>query len=216
MQHLLEFETERQRHNLPMMAAVDLMKRLYSTNAAPMVLLRTFGLQATNALPPLKVWLHVLFFPQFLQNVKFYFYFTLWNYWTICSLPLSYSISSCSFFSSTHVLVHLSSLSPLCSASSFRLLSPLQLLLPLSLFLWLLPLSNPIPPSCPLITCLSTLNRACNLHGQELLLWLCLALNLLLPKVCGWSCRAVHGGVGLCFHTPFITGHSYEMASFLY
>uniref|UniRef100_A0A8C1HNG3 Ubiquinone biosynthesis monooxygenase COQ6, mitochondrial n=1 Tax=Cyprinus carpio carpio TaxID=630221 RepID=A0A8C1HNG3_CYPCA len=54
MQHLLEFETERQRHNLPMMAAVDLMKRLYSTNAAPLVLLRTFGLQATNALPPFK------------------------------------------------------------------------------------------------------------------------------------------------------------------
>uniref|UniRef100_A0AAY4B3L3 Ubiquinone biosynthesis monooxygenase COQ6, mitochondrial n=1 Tax=Denticeps clupeoides TaxID=299321 RepID=A0AAY4B3L3_9TELE len=56
MQHLLEYETERQRHNLPMMAAIDLMKRLYSTNSAPMVLLRTFGLQATNALPPLKVW----------------------------------------------------------------------------------------------------------------------------------------------------------------
>ncbi|ROL51935.1 Ubiquinone biosynthesis monooxygenase COQ6, mitochondrial [Anabarilius grahami] len=55
MQHLLEFETERQRHNLPMMAAIDLMKRMYSSNAAPMVLLRTFGLQATNALPPLKV-----------------------------------------------------------------------------------------------------------------------------------------------------------------
>lgn len=55
MQHLLEYETERQRHNLPMLAAIDLMKRLYSTNAAPLVLLRTFGLQATNALPPLKV-----------------------------------------------------------------------------------------------------------------------------------------------------------------
>uniref|UniRef100_UPI003AACC027 ubiquinone biosynthesis monooxygenase COQ6, mitochondrial isoform X3 n=1 Tax=Centroberyx gerrardi TaxID=166262 RepID=UPI003AACC027 len=54
MQHLLEYETERQRHNLPMMAAIDLMKRLYSTNAAPVVLLRTFGLQATNMLPPLK------------------------------------------------------------------------------------------------------------------------------------------------------------------
>lgn len=55
MQHLLEYETDRQRHNLPMMAAIDIMKRLYSTNAAPLVLLRTFGLQATNALPPLKV-----------------------------------------------------------------------------------------------------------------------------------------------------------------
>lgn len=55
MQHLLEYETERQRHNLPMMAAIDIMKRLYSTNAAPLVLLRTFGLQATNALPPVKV-----------------------------------------------------------------------------------------------------------------------------------------------------------------
>ncbi|XP_068195734.1 ubiquinone biosynthesis monooxygenase COQ6, mitochondrial [Antennarius striatus] len=54
IQHLLEYETERQRHNLPMMSAIDLMKRLYSTNAAPVVLLRTFGLQATNMLPLLK------------------------------------------------------------------------------------------------------------------------------------------------------------------
>lgn len=54
IQHLLEYETERQRHNLPMMGAIDFMKRLYSTNAAPVVLLRTFGLQATNMLPALK------------------------------------------------------------------------------------------------------------------------------------------------------------------
>lgn len=53
--HLLEYETERQRHNLPMMTVIDLMKRLYSTNVAPVVLLRTFGLQATNMLPALKV-----------------------------------------------------------------------------------------------------------------------------------------------------------------
>lgn len=38
-----------------MMTAIDLMKRLYSTNVAPVVLLRTFGLQATNMLPALKV-----------------------------------------------------------------------------------------------------------------------------------------------------------------
>ena len=55
IQHLLEYETDRQRHNLPMMAAIDLMKRLYSTNAPPAVFLRTFGLQATNMLPALKV-----------------------------------------------------------------------------------------------------------------------------------------------------------------
>uniref|UniRef100_A0A665WYS5 Ubiquinone biosynthesis monooxygenase COQ6, mitochondrial n=1 Tax=Echeneis naucrates TaxID=173247 RepID=A0A665WYS5_ECHNA len=54
MQHLLEYETERQRHNLPMMVAIDLMKRLYSTNSVPVVLLRTLGLQATNMLPALK------------------------------------------------------------------------------------------------------------------------------------------------------------------
>lgn len=147
MQHLLEFETERQRHNLPMMAAIDLMKRMYSSNAAPMVLLRTFGLQATNALPPLKVWSHLFFFPQILQNVIF----------ISCSeiivqfVPFLHRISllrilffSSALWRSSRVLV-LSSvpLSLLCCTSS--LFSPLQLLLPLSLFLWLLPLSNPPP-----------------------------------------------------------------------
>ncbi|XP_074766030.1 ubiquinone biosynthesis monooxygenase COQ6, mitochondrial isoform X3 [Athene noctua] len=54
LKHLLKFETERQRHNVSLIAAVDLLKRLYSTRLAPLVLLRTWGLQATNALPPVK------------------------------------------------------------------------------------------------------------------------------------------------------------------
>ncbi|KAM4690354.1 ubiquinone biosynthesis monooxygenase COQ6, mitochondrial [Rhinophrynus dorsalis] len=52
--HLLEYETERQRHNLPLMAAIDLLKRLYNTKQPPLVLLRTLGLQATNAISPVK------------------------------------------------------------------------------------------------------------------------------------------------------------------
>uniref|UniRef100_A0A8D0C1C6 Ubiquinone biosynthesis monooxygenase COQ6, mitochondrial n=1 Tax=Salvator merianae TaxID=96440 RepID=A0A8D0C1C6_SALMN len=54
LKHLLQYEGERQRHNLSLMAAVDLLKRLYSTSLAPFVLLRTCGLQATNAVPPVK------------------------------------------------------------------------------------------------------------------------------------------------------------------
>lgn len=55
LKHLLKFETERQRHNVSLIAATDVLKRLYSTRLAPLVLLRTWGLQATNALPPVKV-----------------------------------------------------------------------------------------------------------------------------------------------------------------
>uniref|UniRef100_A0A8C0VD51 Ubiquinone biosynthesis monooxygenase COQ6, mitochondrial n=1 Tax=Cyanistes caeruleus TaxID=156563 RepID=A0A8C0VD51_CYACU len=54
LKHLLKFETERQRHNVSLIAATDVLKRLYSTTLVPLVLLRTWGLQATNALPPVK------------------------------------------------------------------------------------------------------------------------------------------------------------------
>ncbi|XP_053457734.1 ubiquinone biosynthesis monooxygenase COQ6, mitochondrial isoform X3 [Nycticebus coucang] len=54
MSHLTGYETDRQRHNTALLAATDLLKRLYSTSATPVVLLRTWGLQATNALSPLK------------------------------------------------------------------------------------------------------------------------------------------------------------------
>ncbi|XP_069344870.1 ubiquinone biosynthesis monooxygenase COQ6, mitochondrial isoform X3 [Eulemur rufifrons] len=54
MSHLTGYETDRQRHNTALLAATDLLKRLYSTTATPLVLLRTWGLQATNAVSPLK------------------------------------------------------------------------------------------------------------------------------------------------------------------
>ncbi|XP_044780679.2 ubiquinone biosynthesis monooxygenase COQ6, mitochondrial isoform X2 [Bubalus bubalis] len=54
MSHLTSYETDRQRHNTALLAATDLLKRLYSTRATPVVLLRTWGLQATNAVSPLK------------------------------------------------------------------------------------------------------------------------------------------------------------------
>ncbi|XP_055291754.1 ubiquinone biosynthesis monooxygenase COQ6, mitochondrial isoform X2 [Moschus berezovskii] len=54
MSHLTSYETDRQRHNTALLAATDLLKRLYSTRATPLVLLRTWGLQATNAVSPLK------------------------------------------------------------------------------------------------------------------------------------------------------------------
>nr|XP_060614685.1 ubiquinone biosynthesis monooxygenase COQ6, mitochondrial [Anolis sagrei ordinatus] len=54
LKHLLEYEAERQRYNIFLLAATDLLKRLYSTSITPFVLLRTWGLQATNAIPPVK------------------------------------------------------------------------------------------------------------------------------------------------------------------
>ena len=61
MSHLTGYETDRQRHNTALLAATDLLKRLYSTSATPLVLLRTWGLQATNAVSPLKVSGHFSF-----------------------------------------------------------------------------------------------------------------------------------------------------------
>ncbi|XP_029410303.1 ubiquinone biosynthesis monooxygenase COQ6, mitochondrial isoform X4 [Nannospalax galili] len=54
MSHLTGYETDRQRHNTALLVATDILKRLYSTSAMPPVLLRTWGLQATNAVSPLK------------------------------------------------------------------------------------------------------------------------------------------------------------------
>lgn len=51
---LTEYETRRQRHVVPVMMVIDALKRLYSTTNPAAVFARSLGLQATNALKPLK------------------------------------------------------------------------------------------------------------------------------------------------------------------
>ncbi|KAL1501144.1 hypothetical protein ABEB36_006528 [Hypothenemus hampei] len=57
LSYLKEYESERQKHNLPMMIAVEGLHRLTTTTLAPIVLLRGLGLQFSNALVPLKKYL---------------------------------------------------------------------------------------------------------------------------------------------------------------
>lgn len=52
--HLLRYERERLRQNLPIMVGVHGLQRIYGTDFAPIVALRSVGLKITNAIPPLK------------------------------------------------------------------------------------------------------------------------------------------------------------------
>ncbi|XP_060572224.1 ubiquinone biosynthesis monooxygenase COQ6, mitochondrial-like [Ruditapes philippinarum] len=54
LSYLKEYETDRQRKVLPVIGTIDGLHRLYNTDFTPIVLLRTLGLQAVNALTPLK------------------------------------------------------------------------------------------------------------------------------------------------------------------
>ncbi|XP_029642862.1 ubiquinone biosynthesis monooxygenase COQ6, mitochondrial isoform X1 [Octopus sinensis] len=49
LNHLLSYESQRQRDVLPIVAAIDGLQKLYGTHFSPLVVLRTLGLQATNS-----------------------------------------------------------------------------------------------------------------------------------------------------------------------
>lgn len=65
--HLLNFETERQRVVVPMMAACDGIYRLYSNRNPALVLFRSLGCQAVQSLSPIKVRVHHAIFSSFRQ-----------------------------------------------------------------------------------------------------------------------------------------------------
>jgi len=52
--YLRQYETDRQQHNFTTMLGVDSLQKLYSTSFPPIVLARSLGLQATNAIQPIK------------------------------------------------------------------------------------------------------------------------------------------------------------------
>ncbi|EFO98890.1 CRE-COQ-6 protein [Caenorhabditis remanei] len=52
--YLKEFDSAAQKHNLPVMVSVDLLNRLYRTDAPAIVAARAFGLNAFNSLGPVK------------------------------------------------------------------------------------------------------------------------------------------------------------------
>ena len=53
--YLNKYESRRQWHNIPTMLTIDALHRLYKETAPPVVLVRSLGLQLTNAIKPLKV-----------------------------------------------------------------------------------------------------------------------------------------------------------------
>ncbi|KAL0100195.1 hypothetical protein PUN28_019551 [Cardiocondyla obscurior] len=54
LHYLRMYETSRQRHNVPMMLAIDSFYRFYQYTASPIVLGRSIGLQLVDAVPPIK------------------------------------------------------------------------------------------------------------------------------------------------------------------
>ena len=55
MEHLLKYETTRQKDVVTMMVSTHGLNTLFSTSFLPFVVMRNLGFQLTNALTPVKV-----------------------------------------------------------------------------------------------------------------------------------------------------------------
>lgn len=55
MAYLRTYESERLKHNVPIMLGIHGIQKMYSTDFAPVVLARSVGLQLANSITPLKV-----------------------------------------------------------------------------------------------------------------------------------------------------------------
>ena len=55
LEHLLRYETTRQKEVTVMMGATHGLNTLFSTSFLPFVMIRNLGIQMTNALTPVKV-----------------------------------------------------------------------------------------------------------------------------------------------------------------
>jgi ubiquinone biosynthesis monooxygenase Coq6 len=62
LNHLLKYEQQRLRHNVPIMFGIHGLQRLYNNDFTPLVALRSAGLRITNSIPPLKVQITFIFY----------------------------------------------------------------------------------------------------------------------------------------------------------
>lgn len=55
MAYLRTYESDRLKHNVPIMLGIHGIQKMYSTDFSPVVLARSVGLQLANTITPLKV-----------------------------------------------------------------------------------------------------------------------------------------------------------------